>query len=150
MSSDGYNARSAVVARIIEILRGLSGRRYFVHNGPVAWDTFDFESHPFGAALIQADFPLWQPEGIIHSEAVFSIELVTALPPQPAEAVPGLSEGVIDQLASDASTVLLALRDSLDSQNDPVVFGIFDPRARIMVNGDWMVQGLDVSFRLRY
>lgn len=129
-----------------------SGLYTFVHRGPVAWASHDWDKHPNSMAIMMDQtgvFPQRRrgsPQGL--TEAQISIEIAARLPMNSEE----LDDTLMDRLFEDVVEMLLRLEKSSDDKGLPVVFDIIGERVTAIEFSDVTrgVQGIVVNFPILY
>lgn len=140
--------RNLVLTWIVERLRTLRKKKYFVKRGAISWPTFDFDSHPYAAAVMVDDSTLFAVNGM--NTANFSIEFATRMEAPGEE--PSIDDDTLDLLFEDVEGVLGEIEGAKDSNGDVLLLEFRRTTVQVVEFHDasLRVQGVVVTFTVGY
>ena len=162
---DAYRGRLYALQALKKIIKGgVNRRRYFYRRGNLNLSNWNWGRHAQVCQVVTPSFqlrrrvkaqgevePFYRMLIHLHLAVYVGDRVVKDDPARPSE---GLLDGVLDDLAIDAETILHRLEQARDDNGDNIVQRIerspTPPEAVELQNEDFGIQGLQVSFVIHY
>lgn len=138
--------RRVAIETMVDAAKKLRAGRYHAISGAANWTAWDFESRPYGCAVMTDQVRFRRHDGQAHADV--SIEFCCRWPDTDG---PLSNEDLTDELEEDALALIRAVETGFDGRGDRVAtVGASDTQFVTFSDADLQVMGIVVQFEIHY